>query len=59
MTFEEWWSDAIWGNEDFKRCCEIAWNAAVESEREAIAKWFEDYADAPYLAAQVRNRGTA
>jgi len=28
LTFDEWYSSAIWGNEDFKEGCRRAWNAS-------------------------------
>ena len=38
MTFNEWFDDQIWGNEDFKTCLMYAWEASVANEREACAK---------------------
>ena len=29
LTFDEWYSSAIWGNEDFKEGCRRAWNASM------------------------------
>jgi hypothetical protein len=32
LTFDEWYSNAIWGNEDFKEGCRRAWNASRGKE---------------------------
>jgi hypothetical protein len=47
MTFDEWFADQIWGNEDFKTCLMLAWEAATATEREACARACEiEYVDA-------------
>lgn len=60
MTFEEWFDNQTWGNEDFKTCLMYAWEAAfrdgyekgvaafheaVAIEREECAKMCEDRPD--------------
>jgi len=48
MTFDEWFADAIWGNEDFKDSLRRSWEAARADERAACAKVCEDMiADQP------------
>jgi len=48
ITFEEWYADAHWGNEDFKQGCHRAWNAAkaqpAQQER-TFTKYEVDNAD--------------
>jgi hypothetical protein len=58
MDFDEWFADAIWGNEDFKESLRRAWEAATDEEREACAKVCEEdaFVDQWYGLAEAAKR---
>jgi hypothetical protein len=44
MTFEEWFADAMWGNEDFKESLRRAWEAGqLEAAEHILELWNEPW----------------
>ena len=59
LTFEEWYDNAIWGNEDFKQGCRRAWNAAIKyTTPPAAQRQWVDLTDGDLVACSDSQKAT-